>query len=73
MRSSFVHFVLMYPQRKYRHAKPDVKLLLERKEDDYVDVALAACPRATDHRSNMNIIKLFCLWSVGSNFSLDNQ
>lgn len=47
MRSSFVHFVLMYPQRKYRHEKPDVKLLLERKEDDYVDVAQvaqAACP-----------------------------
>lgn len=34
----------MYPQRKYRHEKPDVKLLLERKEDDYVDVAQAACP-----------------------------
>ena len=39
MRSSFVLFSSSHPGRKYRHEKPDIKVLLEKKESSYVDVA----------------------------------
>ena len=41
MRQSAVQFSIMYPSRKYRHEKPDIKTLLERKESHYIDVASA--------------------------------
>ena len=41
MRKSFVEFSVQYPKRKYRHEKPDVKVLLEKKEETYVDVSQA--------------------------------
>ena len=41
MRSTFVDFSIKHPKRKFRHEKPDIKLLLERKETSYVDVAQA--------------------------------
>ena len=41
MRASFVSFMLQHPGRKFRHEKPDMKILLERKEEDYVDVSQA--------------------------------
>ncbi|CAJ1372605.1 unnamed protein product [Effrenium voratum] len=39
MRRSGTQFSIMYPARRYRHEKPDLKVLLERKEEMYVDVA----------------------------------
>ena len=41
MRNAAVQFSIQYPTRKYRHEKPDIKTLLERKESSYVDVAAA--------------------------------
>ena len=41
MRHSFADFSIRYPGRKYRHDKPDMKVLLEKKDESYVDVAEA--------------------------------
>ena len=45
MRSTAVQFMNLYPSRKFRHEKPDLKVLLERKESDYVDVSSVSWPR----------------------------
>ena len=42
MRKNLVDFNVQYPQRKYRHDKPDMKVLLEKKDETYVDVAEAS-------------------------------
>lgn len=39
MRRAQVTFTSLHPDRKYRHEKPDLKVLLEKKETDYVDVS----------------------------------
>ncbi|CAE7939875.1 unnamed protein product, partial [Symbiodinium necroappetens] len=39
LRKSFVEFTVAHPSRKFRHEKVDVKLLLERRDETYVDVA----------------------------------
>lgn len=44
MRATAVQFTNLYPSRKFRHEKPDLKVLLERKESDYVDVASVSWP-----------------------------
>ena len=41
MRATSVAFMIQFPGRKYRYEKPDVSMLLERKESTYVDVASA--------------------------------
>ena len=41
MRQSSVHFSCVYPGKRYRHEKPDLKVLLEKKEETYVDVSNA--------------------------------
>lgn len=42
MRAAQVVFVAQNPNARYRHEKPDVKNLLEKKDETYVDVASAA-------------------------------
>lgn len=39
MRQASTAFCIQFPDRKYRHEKPDIKLLLEKREESYVDVA----------------------------------
>ena len=39
MRKSFTEFSVSYPGRKFRHEKVDVNILLEKKDEDYVDIA----------------------------------
>ncbi|CAE7425754.1 unnamed protein product [Symbiodinium necroappetens] len=41
MRKTFSEFQIQYPARKYRHEKPDIKVLLEKKETTYVDISKA--------------------------------
>ena len=43
MRRAATEFQIMHPDRKYRHEKPDLKTLLERKETSYVDIAKVTC------------------------------
>ncbi len=45
MRSSQVQFCVSHPGRKYRHEKPDLKVLLQKKDETYVDVAEEAWPQ----------------------------
>ena len=42
MRKTFSEFQIQYPSRKYRHEKPDIKVLLEKKETTYVDISKAS-------------------------------
>ena len=42
MRKTFAEFQIQYPTRKYRHEKPDLKVILEKKEETYVDVNKAS-------------------------------
>ncbi|CAE7868158.1 unnamed protein product, partial [Symbiodinium necroappetens] len=39
MRESATQFSILHPTRKWRHEKPDLKVLLERKDEEYVDVS----------------------------------
>lgn len=39
MRESATQFAIQFPTRKWRHEKPDLKVLLERKDVEYVDVS----------------------------------
>ena len=41
MRKASVQFSCMHPGKRYRHEKPDLKVLLEKKEETYVDVSNA--------------------------------
>jgi hypothetical protein len=41
MRKAQVVFTCLHPERKFRHEKPDLKVLLEKKEESYVDVSQA--------------------------------
>jgi uncharacterized NAD-dependent epimerase/dehydratase family protein len=42
MRQAQVVFTCQHPNRRYRHEKPDIKNLLEKKDETYVDVSSAA-------------------------------
>lgn len=39
MRKAQVQFTCENPSRRYRHEKPDLKTLLEKKDESYVDVS----------------------------------
>lgn len=41
MRAAATTFQISHPGKKYRHEKPDLKVLLEKKEEDYIDVSEA--------------------------------
>lgn len=42
MRKVATEFSILHPSRRFRHEKPDLKMLLERKEESYIDVAQAS-------------------------------
>ena len=48
MRTTAVQFTVQHPGKKFRHEKPDLKLLLERKESDYVDVSSESWLQGSD-------------------------
>lgn len=41
MRKAQVIFTVAHPGKRYRHEKPDLKALLEKRDESYVDVASA--------------------------------
>lgn len=41
MRKSMICFNCLHPNQRYRHEKPDIKSLLERRDEEYVDVGCA--------------------------------
>lgn len=41
MRKAATEFNILHPTRRYRHEKPDLKVLLEKKDENYVDVGQA--------------------------------
>ena len=56
MRKAFVEFSAAHPGRKFRHEKPDLKILLERKEETYIDVSQADAARAVFTTQNLSYI-----------------
>lgn len=52
MRTAQVVFSCLHPGRKYRHEKPDMKVLLQKKEETYVDVAEATWPKSVASRKH---------------------
>lgn len=43
MRRHSASFMIQFPGKKYRHEKPDLKTLLEKREEKYVDLFQASC------------------------------
>lgn len=41
MRRDQLHFTCKYPGKKFRHEKPDLKVLLEKRQEDYIDLSQA--------------------------------
>lgn len=49
MRRAQVQFNIAHPGKRYRHEKPDVKNLLEKKDETYVDVSSATRLKGSDY------------------------
>ena len=76
MRASAVQFLATFPGRKFRHEKPDLKILLERKESDYVDVAAVSWQnqkqRKRNHKSSKDLL-LRRSWGLGLELSYSDS